>query len=88
MKLVRGIPRVPALREGTKGKTRHGDYAIALALAHFTSRMRWVETGYRAAPDPRLSRDESRLRDRPDDDAGERGWWQPPLGTGLRGGLI
>lgn len=87
VKLVRGIPRVPALREGTKGKTRHGDYAIALALAHFASRMRWVETGYRAAPDPRLSPDVGSPRNHPFDDAGARGWWTPPLGSGLRGGI-
>jgi len=51
VKLVRGIPRVPAIRtnekgeaKDKKGKKRHGDYAIGLALAHFASRMRWVET--------------------------------------------
>ena len=49
VKLVRGIARVPPLREGETGKKRHGDHAIALALAHFASRMRWAEFGYRAA---------------------------------------
>lgn len=88
VRLIRGIPRVPPVREGEKGKQRHGDYAIGLALAHFASRMRWVETGYRAAPDPRIQQDQSRLRDRPDEDDGRRGWWQPPLGAGLRGGVI
>lgn len=38
VRLVRGIARVPDLRTGTKGKTRHGDGAIALALAYAASR--------------------------------------------------
>ncbi|MCW1934110.1 hypothetical protein [Pararhodobacter zhoushanensis] len=92
VKLVRGIPRVPALREGTKGKMRHGDYAIALALAHFASRMRWSEVGYRAVPDQRREGGAGQMYDHADhaDDAdiAGRGWWTPPLGAGLRGGLI
>lgn len=50
VKLIRGIPRVPPVREGEKGRKRHGDYAIALALAHFASRMQWREFGYEAVP--------------------------------------
>lgn len=88
VKLIRGIPRVPPLREGTKGKMRHGDYAIALALAHFASRMRWSETGYRAAPDPRLTTGDNPQALLPEDESVARGWWKPPLGAGLRGGLI
>jgi phage FluMu gp28-like protein len=49
VKLVRGIPRVPAAREGSGAKKRHGDYAIALALAHFASRQAWGEYGYQPA---------------------------------------
>jgi phage FluMu gp28-like protein len=84
VKLVRGIARVPALREGETGKKRHGDYAIALALAHWASRMRWVEYDYRGAP---------RGGQRPgfgepdDPDMQARDWWAPPLGAGMRGGL-
>jgi phage FluMu gp28-like protein len=48
VKVVRGIPRVPTLREGTGNKKRHGDYAIALVLAYFASRMRWAEYAYEA----------------------------------------
>ena len=88
VRLIRGIPRVPATREGEKGKSRHGDYAIALALAHFASRMRWSETGYRAVPDPRREGEAGRMNLRPHDDDGARGWWRPPLGAGLRGDLI
>ena len=87
VKVVRGIPRVPPTREGEKGKRRHGDYAIALALAHFASRMRWVEYGYRAAGRP--AAEPGRMRDRADDrDEGEgRNWWKTPLGSGLRGSV-
>lgn len=87
VKLVRGIARVPPVREGEKGKRRHGDYAIALALAHFASRQRWVEYGYRAATPP--ERMAGRMHDLPeeDDQPSGRQWWDAPLGAGLRGGL-
>lgn len=83
VKVVRGIARVPQERTGEKGKRRHGDYAIALALAHFASRMRWSEYGYRPAPSvasggtgrPAMFEQES------------NGWWRPPLGAGLRGSI-
>lgn len=55
VKVVRGVPRVPALREGSAGKKRHGDFAIALALAYFASRMQWAEYSYQSVP-PRPSR--------------------------------
>jgi len=90
VKLVRGIPRVPPSRAGEKGQKRHGDYAIALALAHFASRMRWVEYDYRAVPphDAPAETDGNFLdRPRHDDDRITRGWWKTPLGTGLKGGL-
>lgn len=81
VKLIRGIPRVPPTREGEKGKRRHGDYAIGLALAHWASRMRWVEYGYTpaaaTAPSPLGSAVE-----------GARDPYSPPLGHRIRGGLI
>lgn len=49
VKLLRGIPRVPPTREGEKGKRRHGDFAIALALADYATRQRWVEYAYTSA---------------------------------------
>jgi phage FluMu gp28-like protein len=84
VKVVRGIPRVPPTREGQKGKKRHGDYAIALALAHFASRMRWVEYGYRAAVP---ARNGGSFGDSGTDDTA-RDWWRSPLGAGLRGGIF
>ncbi len=61
VKVVRGIPMVPAVRTGETNKKRHGDYTIALALAYFASRMQWYEYGYEAA---RPTKHDAR-RDRP-----------------------
>ncbi len=86
VKLVRGIPRVPPVREGTKGLKRHGDYAIGLALAHFASRLRWVEYGYRGAGSPGSGAGRmATMPPRDDDRPAARGWWRSPLGAGLRG---
>ncbi|GBR09475.1 hypothetical protein [Gluconobacter frateurii] len=55
LKLVRGVARVPDQRsEGGTGK-RHGDAAIALAMAYAASRADPEEYGYRAAPSPYAS---------------------------------
>ncbi|MAS45763.1 MAG: hypothetical protein CML43_21970 [Rhodobacteraceae bacterium] len=86
VKMIRGVPRVPPTREGEKGKKRHGDFAIGLALAHFASRMRWVEYAYQ--PVPRATdRTPGQMSDLPDDRTSGRGWWNGPLGAGLRGGI-
>lgn len=82
VKLVRGIARVPPLREGETGKKRHGDYAIALALAHWASRMRWSEYSYRSG-----TTDGGGSGMRPDrDDEADR--WRQPLGSRLRGSIL
>ncbi len=91
VKVIRGIPRVPDTREGDKGKTRHGDFAIGLALAHFASRMRWVEYGYRGAAPQATQPDGTRkLQQRPSNtsDRNRRNWWDSPLGSSVRGGGI
>lgn len=49
VRLVRGIARVPDLRTGAPGKKRHGDAAIAGALAYAASRAEPEEYGYEAA---------------------------------------
>ena len=92
VKMIRGIPRVPELRAAdAKGRKRHGDFAIALALAHFASRMRWVEYDYRPVGDPR--RDVPVAGDGADtaeaEDARRKAglWWRPPLGARLFGGM-
>lgn len=81
IKVIRGIPRVPPTREGETGKKRHGDYGIALALAHWASRMRWTEYAYTPV---NTARSTSGMY--PDDD-GARDIYRPPLGAGLRGSL-
>jgi phage FluMu gp28-like protein len=86
VKLVRGIARVPALREGTTGKKRHGDHAIAVALAHWASRMRFTEYGYQAVP--QASGLGATMTDyAQDDDFSARDEFRSPLGAGLRGGI-
>jgi phage FluMu gp28-like protein len=82
VKLIRGIPRVPPTREGEKGKRRHGDYAIGLALAHWASRMRWVEYGYTPAT-PAAS---SPLGG-PDDEGDNPDPYRAPLGHRIRGAI-
>lgn len=58
VKVIRGIPMVPAVRttekgDGSKkGKKRHGDFAIALALADFASRQEWHEYAYDSVAPP------------------------------------
>lgn len=86
IKLVRGIARVPALREGTTGKKRHGDHAIAVALAHWASRQRFVEYGYQAVRPAGAS--PAKFGMYPEDhDIAARDWFDPPLGANLRGGI-
>ena len=64
-----------------------GDYAIALALAHFASRMRWVEIAYTPVPDTRHSDPQTgRMGMTADEqDAMNRPWWKEPLGSTIRG---
>ena len=46
VKVIRGVPKIPDVRTGETGKKRHGDFAVALALAHYASRQQWFEYGY------------------------------------------
>ena len=84
VRLQRGTPRVPAVRTGEKGKRRHGDYAIGVALAHFATRGKWVEYGYRAIGGRGQAREENWLGQSV---GGEDLWWRSPLGAGFRGSL-
>ena len=81
IKLVRGIARLPALREGETGKKRHGDHAIAVALAHWASRLPWSEYAYESAAQPQAAADPL---GGPDEDE-HRAWWKPPLGLMMKG---
>ena len=91
VKVIRGIARVPPERTESaaeKGsgqkKKRHGDYAIALALADFATRMKWSEYGYRAVPRAGEIGPGGRVPMFQEESAG---WWRPPLGARLRGGV-
>ncbi|SON55805.1 Mu-like prophage FluMu protein gp28 [Hartmannibacter diazotrophicus] len=42
VKVVSGVPSIPDIRTGTKGKKRHADGAVALAMAYHASRMNAV----------------------------------------------
>lgn len=86
VKVISGIPRVPDLRTGEVGKKRHGDFAIALALAHFASRLPAKEYDYRAVGSA-VGRSAGELHDLPLEDDHRRDPYAPPLGAGLRGGL-
>jgi phage FluMu gp28-like protein len=71
IKLERGVAKVPARRgSGADGSQRHGDAAIAAALAHYASRMQAVAYGYHAAPTARPLDEgrggSGRLTNRPD----------------------
>jgi len=46
VKVIRGVPRIPDVRTGETNKKRHGDFAVALALAHYASLQQWFEYGY------------------------------------------
>lgn len=46
VKIIRGIPAIPAERVGDVGAKRHGDFAVALVLAHCASRLQWRDFAY------------------------------------------
>lgn len=83
IKVVRGIARVPALRAGSPDKKRHGDHAIAVALAHWASRQRFVEFGYTPVVTGIAAEAEQNYLGQPQNSNPFRG----PLGARLRGGL-
>lgn len=93
VKVVRGVPMVPDEREGEKGRKRHGDFAVALGMAHFASRMRWVEFGYEPVrdatqpPRPGIGPQGFMVPDHSGDDMRGGGWTRPPLGASIRGGI-
>lgn len=84
LQYVDGLIRVPKdfRFKGSDGFNRHGDSAVACALAWFASRQDAIaHEGYRGQSRASQSAgfDTTRI------DANERGWWRPPLGT-PRGG--
>lgn len=88
VKIVRGIPRVPPTREGETGKKRHGDFAIALALADYASRLQWREYGYVPVPPPSTVSQGGMYETADQEDRlMQRDVFRGPLGARLRGEL-
>lgn len=53
--IIRGVPRIPERKaRGKDGGQRHGDYGVALALAHAASRQEVAPIEYMTADDTRL----------------------------------
>ena len=65
LQVIKGIPRLPDTRTGAAGD-RHGDAAIALAMAHAASRADPVEYAYDPVPPPRRAGAYARDFFRPD----------------------
>ena len=59
---IKGIPKLPAVKQKGKSGPRHGDAAIALALGHFASRMDVEEFGYHGVPSRPQKNDDPRKR--------------------------
>jgi len=87
--LVRGVARVPDKRAGDKASKRHGDAAVAIAMAYAASRADPEVYGYRAAPSPLAMGREGRSgrsgieREIAEDRAART----PGIYGGMRGGL-
>lgn len=88
--LVRGVARVPDTRTGDKAAKRHGDAAVAIAMAYAASRADPEDYGYRAAPSPLAMGREGRSgrsgieREIAEDRASRT----PGIYGGMRGGLV
>jgi phage FluMu gp28-like protein len=89
VKLIRGVGRIPDERTGEKDKKRHGDSAVASALAVAASRAEPEIYGYQPAKKPGSDSGGRAWRDTPDnsdDDfeaTPERGWMPE-----FRGGMF
>lgn len=83
LQYVDGIIRVPRdfRFKGSDGMDRHGDSAVAGALAWYASRSDIHEYDYTSAARPPAG-----IESGQDDD--DRPWWRSPLGARLRGGII
>jgi phage FluMu gp28-like protein len=85
LQYVDGLIRVPKdfRFKGSDGFNRHGDSAVACALAYFASRQDYAEYAYRGVSQ---SAQAGGFDTAPEDEP-ERGWWKQPLGARLRGFL-
>lgn len=90
---VDGIIRVPKdfRFKGSDGLNRHGDSAVAGALAFYASRQDYVKYAYQGVSGGPGERESGRLRARPfddDDDTPQADPYRSPLGARLRGGVL
>lgn len=85
LQYVNGIIRVPeGFRfKGSDGLERHGDSAVAGALAWYASNEDCHEIDYEPVPTPQRD-----LHGGGAQDSDGRDWWEPPLGARMRGGVI
>lgn len=85
---VNGVVKVPEdfRFKGEDGLERHGDSAIAGMLFWFATQQGPVEYEYRGTA-PERDKPPGRMTDLPDldEDLPRRGWWDAPLGGGLKG---
>jgi phage FluMu gp28-like protein len=82
LQFVDGIIRVPRdfRFKGSDGLDRHGDSAVAGALAWYASNQEAEEFDYQPARGAAPG-----ALDGPEDDDDARDWWRPPLGARLFG---
>ena len=83
-----GIIKVPKdfRFKGSDGLDRHGDTAIAGALAYFASRQDYTEYDYRSAGRDARSGGMTAEAEDPAGGVG-RPWYRPPMGARMRGGI-
>ncbi len=88
VKVVRGVPQVPRdERTGTEGAKRHGDFAVALALAWFAAAQRYVEYAYQSASRTGLGKAGNDFNTPPSErfEQRPRNEFSGPLGARVRG---
>lgn len=83
-----GIIKVPKdfRFKGSDGLDRHGDTAIAGALAYFASRQDYTEYDYRSTSSDARSGGMTAEAEDPTGGVG-RPWYRPPMGARMRGGI-
>lgn len=89
VKVIRGVPSIPDERVGEAGKKRHGDFAVALALAYAASRLQWHEYSYQPVSNAAQGKPGSSGFWNAEDEADfeMRDPYRPPLGARIRGGM-
>lgn len=86
VKMVKGVAQVPDTRTGEAGSKRHGDFAIALALAWYATLMNVAEYAYEGLGGRAAGASDNFNTPPSDRDFGNSGW-REPLGRSLRGSL-